>query len=135
MNRLQRCVKSYDLKMKHPSVLTISTPPVGQTGFCTSVPVCSECFQVCIHRTSLLSKVIGMALPQIIHYPSFELDVLCSVFVIPLQQKLFSYQAEPPQRVDSLALRWETALSVFPKDTATRYHIGIRTNVSQAFDY
>jgi len=42
-------------------------------------------------------------------------------------QKLFCFhvfcQAEPPHRVDCLAPRWETALSVFPKDTATRYRI------------
>jgi len=54
-------------------------------------------------------------------------------------QKLFCLhvfrQAVPPQRVDCLAPRWETALSVFPKDTATRYRIGSRIKVSQPFDY
>jgi len=44
-------------------------------------------------------------------------------------------QAGPPQRIDCLASRWETALSVFPKDTATHYHIGDRSKVSQPFDY
>jgi len=34
-------------------------------------------------------------------------------------------QARPPQRVDCLASKWETALSVFPKDTATRYRIAV----------
>jgi len=42
-------------------------------------------------------------------------------------------QAGSPQREDCLALRWEIALSVFPKDTATRYSIGSRTKVLQPF--
>jgi len=50
-------------------------------------------------------------------------------------QKLFCLhvfrQAGPSQRVDCLALRWETALSVFPRDIATRYRIGSRTKISQ----
>jgi len=40
-------------------------------------------------------------------------------------------QAGPPQRVDCLAPKWEIALSVFPKDTATCYRIGSRTKVAQ----
>jgi len=44
-------------------------------------------------------------------------------------------QAGTPQGVDWLAERWEIALSVFPKDTATRYRIGSRIKVSQPFDY
>jgi len=44
-------------------------------------------------------------------------------------------QAGPPQWEDCLAPRWETALRVFPKDTAMRYRIRSRTNVSQPFDY
>jgi len=71
---------------------------------------------------------------------SFEPHVvLCSVSVKPLQrQKLFCLyvfrQAGPPQRVNCLAPRWKTALSVFLKNTATRYRIGSRTKVSQTFD-
>jgi len=47
-------------------------------------------------------------------------------------------QAGPPQRVDCLALRWETALSVFPKEAATRYCIEpgfatFRTKSNQGF--
>jgi len=42
-------------------------------------------------------------------------------------QKLFCLhvfrQAGPSQQVDFLALGWEIALSVFPKDRATRYRI------------
>jgi len=58
--------------------------------------------------------------------------VVCSVSVIPLHtQKLFSLHifrlARPPQRVDCLTPRWETALSVFPKHTAMRYCIESRT--------
>jgi len=52
-----------------------------------------------------------------------------------LTQKLFCLhvlrQAGPPQRVDCF---WERALRVFLNDTATRYHIGSRTKVSQPFD-
>jgi len=44
-------------------------------------------------------------------------------------------QAKQPQRVDCLAPRWEIALSVFPKNTMTRYRIGSRTKVSQPFNY
>jgi len=72
---------------------------------------------------------------------SFEPDVvLYSVSVILLPtQKLFClqvfHQAGPLQQVDYLAPRWETALSVFPKDTATCYHIRSRTEVLQPFDY
>jgi len=44
-------------------------------------------------------------------------------------------QAGLPQRVDCLAPRRKTALSVFPKDIATRYLIGSQTKVSQLFDY
>jgi len=44
-------------------------------------------------------------------------------------------QAGPLQRLDYLAPRWETALSVFPKDTATRYCIESRTGFLQPFDY
>jgi len=59
---------------------------------------------------------------------TFEAEVaLCSVSVIPLQ-KLFCLhvfrQAGPPQLVDCLTSRWETALNVFLKDTATRNRIG-----------
>jgi len=36
--------------------------------------------------------------------------------------------AGQPQRVDCLVLRRETALSVFPKDTATCYRIGSRNS-------
>jgi len=93
VNRLQRCVKSYDHKMKHPPGQTISTQPVGQTGFCTSVPVCSKCFQVRIHRTSLLSKVIVIAFPQ--NYPlSFVLTrctMLSFCHTTPTEAVLFSY--------------------------------------------
>jgi len=48
---------------------------------------------------------------------SFELDVLLySVFVTQKLLWLHAFrQAEPPQRVDCLAPKWETALSVFPK--------------------
>jgi len=60
---------------------------------------------------------------------SFEPNVvLCSVSVISLQHRscsvCWSRQARPPQRVDCLAPRWKTALSVFPKDTAAHYRIG-----------
>jgi len=49
-------------------------------------------------------------------------------------------EEQPPQngsppRVDCLAPRRKIAISVFPKDTATRYRIGSRTKVSQPFDY
>jgi len=44
-------------------------------------------------------------------------------------------QARPPQRVDCLAPRWEIALNVFPKDTATHYRIGNQTKVTQPFDH
>jgi len=48
----------------------------------------------------------------------FQPDVVGFVSVIPLPQKLFCLhvfrQAGPPQRVDCLAPRWETALCVFP---------------------
>jgi len=44
-------------------------------------------------------------------------------------------QAGPPQWVDCLAPKWETVLSVFPKDTVMRYRIGSRTKVLQPFDY
>jgi len=46
--------------------------------------------------------------------------MLCVCHTTPTQ-KLF---CGPPQRVDCLAPKWETALSVFPKNTATRYRIG-----------
>jgi len=36
--------------------------------------------------------------------------------------------------VDCLAPKRETALRVYPKDTATRYRIGSRTKVSKPFD-
>jgi len=52
-------------------------------------------------------------------------------------QKIFCLnafrQAGPPRRVDCLAPK-KIALSVFPKDTATRYHIGSRTKASEPFD-
>jgi len=61
---------------------------------------------------------------------------LCVCHTTPTQ-KLFCLHvfrhAGPPQRVDCLALKWETALSVFPKDTATRYRIWSRTEVSKTF--
>jgi len=44
-------------------------------------------------------------------------------------------QAEPPQRVNCLAPRWEIVLSVFPKDTATRYLIESKANVSKPFEF
>jgi len=60
--------------------------------------------------------------------------MLCACHTTPTQKLLYLHvfrQARPPQRVDYLAPKWETALSVFPKDTATRYRIGSRTKVSQ----
>jgi len=64
--------------------------------------------------------------------------MLCICHTIPTQ-KLFCLhvfrQDGPPQRVDCLAPKWETALSVFPNDTATRYRIGSRSKVSQPLDY
>jgi len=57
--------------------------------------------------------------------------MLCICHTTPTQ-KLFCLhvfrQIGPPQRVDCLAPKWETALSVFTKDTATRYRIGSRTS-------
>jgi len=51
-----------------------------------------------------------------------------------LTQKLFSLhvfrQDGPQQRIDCLALRWEITLSIFTKDTTTRYHIESRNKVS-----
>jgi len=44
-------------------------------------------------------------------------------------------QVGPPQRVDCLVPRWEKALSVFSKDTVTRYRIRSQTKVQQPFDY
>jgi len=51
--------------------------------------------------------------------------------------RCLSYHSEkgPPQRIDCLAPRWEKALSLFPKDTATNHLIGNQTKVSQPFDY
>jgi len=64
--------------------------------------------------------------------------MLCACHTTPTQKLLCLHafcQAGPPQRVDYLAPKWKTALSVFPKDTATRYRIGSRTKVSQPFDF
>jgi len=59
--------------------------------------------------------------------------MLCECHTTPTQ-KLFCLhvfrQVGPPQRVDCLAPRWETALSVFPKDTSTRYRIRSQSKVS-----
>jgi len=62
---------------------------------------------------------------------SFELNVvltmLCVCHTTQTQKLLCLYvfrQVGPPQRTDCLAPKWETALSVFLKDTATRYCIG-----------
>jgi len=58
--------------------------------------------------------------------------------VVPFACLYVFRQAGPPQRVDYLAPRWVvalSALSVFPKDTATRFRIDSRTKVSQPFDY
>jgi len=64
--------------------------------------------------------------------------MLCVCHATPTQ-KLFCMhvfrQAGPPLRVDCLAPKCETALSVFSKDTATRYRIGSRTKILQPFDY
>jgi len=60
--------------------------------------------------------------------------MLCVFHITPTQKLLCLHvlrQAGPPQRVDCLAPRWETALNVFPEDTATRYRIRSRTKVSQ----
>jgi len=43
------------------------------------------------------------------------------------------HQDGPPQQADCLAPRWETALSVFPKDIAMRYRIGIQIEVLPPF--
>jgi len=59
--------------------------------------------------------------------------MLCVCHTTPTQKLLCLHvfrQAGPPQRVDCLAPKWETALSIFPKGTATRYRIGSRTKVS-----
>jgi len=64
--------------------------------------------------------------------------MLCVCHTTPTQKLFYLYvfrQAGPPQRVDCLAQRWELGLSVFPKDTATRYRIVSRTKVLQPFDY
>jgi len=53
--------------------------------------------------------------------------MLCVCHTTPTQTLFCLHvfrQAGPSQRVDCLAPKWETALSVFPKDTATRYRIG-----------
>jgi len=48
--------------------------------------------------------------------------MLCACHTIPTQKLLCLHvfrQAGRPQRVDCLAPKWETTLSVFPKDTAS----------------
>jgi len=71
---------------------------------------------------------------------SIEPDVApCSVSVVPLQHKLFCLhvfrQAGPPLRQDCLAPRWETALSVFPKDTASFQVFPIDNSLSKSAEY
>jgi len=62
---------------------------------------------------------------------------LCLLYHSSTEAGLFAgvSSAGPPQRVDCLAPKWETGLSVFPKDTVMRYRIGSRTKVLQPFDY
>jgi len=64
--------------------------------------------------------------------------MLCISHTTPTQKLLCLHvfqKVAPPQRVDCLAPTWETALSVFPKDTATCCRIGSQTKVLQPFDY
>jgi len=71
---------------------------------------------------------------------SFESDVvLCSTclsYHSNIEAVLFVCPSSgwPPQREDCLPPRWETALSVFPKNIAMRYRIGSRTIGRQTLD-
>jgi len=62
---------------------------------------------------------------------SFEPDVVCSVSVATPKKTLFCLYVFRHRHhnigIDCLALRWEIALSVLPKDIATCYRIENRT--------
>jgi len=89
----------------------------------------------------------GAGYPRNATKPAYHVDIIffyvrtrcCTMLCvchITTTQKLFCLHVfrqagpGPPQRVDCLAPKWETALSVFPKDPATRYRIGSQTKVS-----
>jgi len=78
-----------------------------------------------------LSKIlIYYNIPCLMSSSSFGPDVVCSVSVIPLQHKsssvCMSFVRLGPTTGRLLRPRWEIALSVFLKDTGTRYRIGSR---------
>jgi len=60
--------------------------------------------------------------------------MLCVCHTTPTQKLLCLHdfrQAGPSQRVDCLLPRWEIALTVFPKNTASCYRIGSPIKVLQ----